>query len=168
MEKVIGIVKKKLGNEADQREDYRAGRAVKEALQRVHKALALNPDFSPFGPIPYGDEKGIGGGAAGSGPEEDHRGRGQAGRERSTEDSRQNRSRKSAGTPWSKRSRPTRSSAEIKMGENSRLGLPGFFWRKRPGVLFRGKCRLYQPGHPLFQEGIAQKRQPIRCTSPAF
>jgi hypothetical protein len=64
MEKVIAAIKKKLGKEADQREDIRAGRAVKEALQRIHRALALNPDFSPFGPIPYGEEKGIGGGAA--------------------------------------------------------------------------------------------------------
>jgi hypothetical protein len=63
MEKVIIIIKKKLGKEADQREDVRAGRAVKEALQRIQKALAMNPDFSPFGPIPYGEEKGIGGGA---------------------------------------------------------------------------------------------------------
>ncbi len=64
MEKVIAAIKRKLGKEADQREDVRAGRAVKEALQRIHRALALNPDFSPFGPIPYGEEKGIGGGAA--------------------------------------------------------------------------------------------------------
>jgi hypothetical protein len=63
MEKVVGIIKKKLGKEADQREDRKAGRAVKEALQRIHRALALNPDFSPFGPIPYGEEKGVGGGA---------------------------------------------------------------------------------------------------------
>ncbi|MGB8951953.1 MAG: ATP-binding protein [Candidatus Aminicenantales bacterium] len=63
MEKVIGIIKRKLGKEADQREDRRAGRAVREALQRVHKALALNPEFSPFGPIPYGEGGGIGGSA---------------------------------------------------------------------------------------------------------
>jgi len=64
MEKVVSIVEKKLGKDADRREDRRAGRAVKEALQRIHRALALNPDFSPFGPVPYGDEKGVGGAAA--------------------------------------------------------------------------------------------------------
>lgn len=64
MEKVIGIIKKKLGHDADRREDLRAGRAVKEALQRIHRALAMNPDFSPFGPIPYGDPAGVGGAAA--------------------------------------------------------------------------------------------------------
>lgn len=65
MEKIVGIIKKKLGKEADQRDDRRAGRAVKEALQRIHRALAMNPEHSPFGPVPYGDEdKGVGGGAA--------------------------------------------------------------------------------------------------------
>lgn len=37
---------------------------VKETLQRIHKALAHNPDLSPFGPIPYGEEGDIGGGGA--------------------------------------------------------------------------------------------------------
>jgi hypothetical protein len=64
MEKIVGIIRKKLGKEADRREDRRAGRAVTEALRRIHRALALNPDFSPFGPIPFGDEKGVGGAAA--------------------------------------------------------------------------------------------------------
>ncbi len=65
MERILAVLKKSLGAEADRREDRRAGRAVKEALQRVLRALALNPDASPFGPIPLGDgEKGVGGGAA--------------------------------------------------------------------------------------------------------
>jgi len=63
MEKVIAIIKKKLGKDADRREDVRAGRAIKDALQRIHRALAMNPDFSPFGPISYGKEEGVGGGA---------------------------------------------------------------------------------------------------------
>lgn len=63
MKKIVDIIKKILGKEADRREDQRASRAVKEALQRIHKSLAKNPDLSPFGPIPYGDEGGLGGGA---------------------------------------------------------------------------------------------------------
>jgi len=64
MEKVVGLIKRKLGKEADRRDDVRASRAIREALQRIHRALALNPDFSPFGPVVYGEAKGIGGGAA--------------------------------------------------------------------------------------------------------
>ena len=64
MMKVVSIIRKTLGREADRREDRKASRVVKEALQRIHIALAQNPDLSPFGPIPYGEEGGIGGGAA--------------------------------------------------------------------------------------------------------
>jgi len=63
MVKVMGILRKTLGKEADRREDRKASRVVKEALQRIHKALAQNPDLSPFGPIPYGEAGGVGGGA---------------------------------------------------------------------------------------------------------
>ena len=39
----------------------RVSMALKEALQRIYKALAANPDLSPFGAFPMGDEtKGIG------------------------------------------------------------------------------------------------------------
>jgi len=57
MEKVVSIIKKTLGKEADRREERKASRVVKEALQRIHKALARNPDLSPFGPLPYGEEQ---------------------------------------------------------------------------------------------------------------
>ncbi|OGD20272.1 MAG: hypothetical protein A2W03_04380 [Candidatus Aminicenantes bacterium RBG_16_63_16] len=55
MEKVVGIIGRALGKEADRSEQRRAGRAVTEALQRIHRALARNPDLSPFGPVEYGD-----------------------------------------------------------------------------------------------------------------
>jgi hypothetical protein len=67
MVKVMGVIRKTLGREADRREDRKASRVVKEALQRIHKALAQNPDLSPFGPIPYGEPGGVGGGAVAGG-----------------------------------------------------------------------------------------------------
>ena len=63
MGKAVGIIKKTLGREADRRQDRKTGQAVKEALRRIHKSLSLNQDLSPFGPISYGEEEGIGGGA---------------------------------------------------------------------------------------------------------
>jgi hypothetical protein len=56
MEKVMADVKRALGRVSEKRESRRAGSAIKEALQRIHHALACNPDFSPFGPIPYGEK----------------------------------------------------------------------------------------------------------------
>jgi hypothetical protein len=46
------------------KEGKRVSRALKEALQRIYRALSVNPDLSPFGAMPVGDEmKGLGGAA---------------------------------------------------------------------------------------------------------
>gem|GEM_PF-162337 len=64
MDKVIHEVEGILKRLAGQKEKRKATKTLKEALQRVHRALALNPDLSPFGAIPYGGEGGGMGGAA--------------------------------------------------------------------------------------------------------
>jgi hypothetical protein len=64
MEKVIREVDDILKRLAGRKERRRASKALKEALQRVHRALALNPDLSPFGAIPLAGE---GGGVGGAG-----------------------------------------------------------------------------------------------------
>jgi hypothetical protein len=63
MEKIIQEVEGILKRVAGRREKRKAGKALNEALQRVHRALALNPDLSPFGAIPLaGEGEGMGGG----------------------------------------------------------------------------------------------------------
>jgi hypothetical protein len=52
MEKIIQEVDDILNRLAGRKEKRKASKALKEALQRVHRALALNPDLSPFGAIP--------------------------------------------------------------------------------------------------------------------
>lgn len=65
MEKVIDEVNTILKKLAGQKEKRKANKVLKEALQRVHRALALNPDLSPFGAIPLGGEaQGMGGAAS--------------------------------------------------------------------------------------------------------
>lgn len=64
MERVIGDVKNILQKLSGKKEGRKVSRALKEALQKIYKALAANPDLSPFGAFPVGEEtKGIGGGA---------------------------------------------------------------------------------------------------------
>lgn len=64
MQKVMGDVKLVLQRLAAKREGKKVSRALKEALQRIYKALAANPDLSPFGALPVGDStEGIGGAA---------------------------------------------------------------------------------------------------------
>jgi hypothetical protein len=61
MERIMGEVKIALQSLTGKKEGRRVSRALKEALQRVYKALAFNPDLSPFGTLPVGEEtKGIG------------------------------------------------------------------------------------------------------------
>lgn len=65
MERVIGGVKNILQKLSGKKEGRKVSRALKEALQKIYKALAANPDLSPFGVFPVGDEtKGIGGAAS--------------------------------------------------------------------------------------------------------
>jgi hypothetical protein len=67
MEKVIQEVNDVLKRLSGQKEKRKVGKALKEALQRVHHALALNPDLSPFGAIPLaGKRQGMGGAGAAS------------------------------------------------------------------------------------------------------
>jgi hypothetical protein len=62
MEKIIQEVDGILNRLAGRKEKRKASKALKEALQRVHRALALNPDLSPFGAIPLaGEGEGMGG-----------------------------------------------------------------------------------------------------------
>jgi hypothetical protein len=65
MEKVIQEVDGILNRLAGRKEKRKASKALKEALQRVHRALALNPELSPFGAIPLaGEGEGMGGAGA--------------------------------------------------------------------------------------------------------
>jgi hypothetical protein len=61
MASVMEDVKGYLHRLTAKKEGRRVSRALKEALQRVYKALVANPDLSPFGALPVGDEtKGVG------------------------------------------------------------------------------------------------------------
>jgi hypothetical protein len=52
MHKIMADVQKVYNQLASKRENQKVSRALKEALQRVHQALSLNPELSPFGVVP--------------------------------------------------------------------------------------------------------------------
>ncbi len=61
MKTVMEGVKTTLQKLSFKKESKKVSRALKEALQRIYRALAANPDLSPFGALPVGDEaKGMG------------------------------------------------------------------------------------------------------------
>ncbi|NOY86107.1 MAG: ATP-binding protein [Deltaproteobacteria bacterium] len=54
---VMEEVRRALRTLSSRREKSRYRRALKEALIRIQEALARNPEISPFGPIPFGEER---------------------------------------------------------------------------------------------------------------
>jgi hypothetical protein len=56
MEITIAEVRRAYNQLASESENRRVSRAVKEALRRIHQALVLNPEFSPFGVVPLAEE----------------------------------------------------------------------------------------------------------------
>ncbi len=149
MEKVIAIIKKKLGKEADQSSDRKAGRAVKEALQRIHRALALNPDYSPFGPIPIGDEKGVGGGASEPGKpkgQEDREVKAGAGGGTPAPKPKPKKRR----NPLVKKITPNAIVRRIRMGDKAVSVCLDFFGENGPECFSEGNVVYVNRDHPLF------------------
>ena len=163
IQNVVAIIEKKLGKEADRGEDRRAGRAVKEALTRIHRALALNPDFSPFGPIPYGEGGGIGGAAAESPaarPDEatvDPEAEGGGAPAGSAAEPEAKPKKKKRRNPLVRKITPNAIVRHIKLRPERGLGLPRLLRRGRAGVLLRGERRLHQPRPSALQARIAEK-----------
>jgi len=151
MGKIVSIIKKMLGREADRREDRRAGYAVKEALQRIHKALARNPDLSPFGPVPYGEEGGVGGGAVAEGLKK----KGEEG----VEVKPQGAEIKTVPKPKMKKKRhplvkkitPNAIVRRMKMGESSVSVCIDFFGESGPECFSEGNVVYINRDHPLFK-----------------
>lgn len=151
MENVVGIIKKTLGKEADQREDRRAGSAVKEALQRIHKALARNPDLSPFGPIPYGEE-GESGGEAVIGGKKKSKAREQEikpGDEKTKKEVMPKKKRRRH--PLVKKMTPNAIVRRMKMGEESVSICMDFFGESGPECFSEGNVVYINRDHPLFE-----------------
>ena len=150
MGKIVGIIKKTLGKEADRREERKAGRAVKEALQRIHKALAQNPDLSPFGPIPYGEEAEAGGGAvAGKGKEKEKKDvefKAKSEGEKKQIAPR----RKKRRHPLVKRITPNAIVRRMRMGSESVSVCLDFFGETGPECFSEGNVVYINRDHPLY------------------
>ena len=157
MEKVIDIIGKTLGREADRSEQRRASRAVNEALQRVHRALARNPDLSPFGPIEYGEPEEPG--EAGGGAVIAGQAKRKVGRTRETEvrpgesqaATEAKPKRKKRRHPLVKRVTPNAIVRRMRMGTESVSVCLDFFGPLGPECFSEGNVVYINRDHPLFQ-----------------
>lgn len=152
MENVVGVIGKALGKEADRSEQRKVSRAVTEALQRIHKALARNPELSPFGPIAYG-ESGEGGGDAvigrtGKAPKEAEVRPEKAESGNAAEVSPK---RKKRRHPLVKRVTPNAIVRRMRMGTESVSVCLDFFGPLGPECFSEGNVVYINRDHPLFQ-----------------
>lgn len=149
IKKVVEIIKKALGRDADRREDLRAGRVVKEALQRIHRALARNPDLSPFGPIPYGEGEGPGGGAAVSNTKSKEIN--EADIKPEIKESFKPPKRKKRKHPLVKKITPNAIVRRMRMGDSSVSVCLDFFGESGPECFSEGNIVYINRDHPLFK-----------------
>jgi hypothetical protein len=157
MEKVVGIIGKALGKEADRSDQRKASRAVNEALRRIHRALARNPELSPFGPIEYGEpeEPGEAGGGAVIAGQGKEKGKGpreaevRPGRDKAAMDAQPKRKRRRH--PLVKRVTPNAIVRRMRMGTESVSVCLDFFGPLGPECFSEGNVVYVNRDHPLFQ-----------------
>ncbi len=155
MEKVVGVIGKALGKEADRSEQRKVSRAVNEALQRIYKALARNPELSPFGPIDYGDPEEPG--EVGSGAVIAAQGKGlkepevQPREARAKKEAAASPKRKKRRHPLVKRVTPNAIVRRMRMGTESVSVCLDFFGPLGPECFSEGNVVYVNRDHPLFQ-----------------
>jgi hypothetical protein len=155
MGKVIREVEVILKRLAGRKEKRRASKALKEALQRVHRALALNPDLSPFGAIPLAGE-GEGMGGAGVVPKKSGQKEGEikpAEEEKGSEEiqrpPQQKKLRKKS--PKVKRLTPNAIVQRMKFGETGVSVCVDDFGENGPECFTEGTVIYINQQHPLYQ-----------------
>ena len=147
MKKVVSIIKMTLGKEADRREDRKAGRVVKDALNRIHKSLALNPDLSPFGPVSYGDNKETGKGAVFEKGKEKTQNKTDI---KTIKESKPKSIKKKRRNPLVKKITPNAIVRRVRMGDKSVSVCLDFFGEKGPECFSEGNVVYINRDHSLF------------------
>lgn len=152
MGKVMEGVKVSLQKLTMKKESKKVSRALKDALQRIYKALAANPDLSPFGTIPTGDEiKGIGSAAEVSKKKE-----GLKEEEVKTEEKPKQLEKKRKKKPKVKRLTPNAIIKRIKFGETGVSCVVDSFGEDGPEVFSEETTIYINRDHPLYKRESAK------------
>ncbi len=152
MEKVMENVKVSLQKLTMRKEGKKVSRALKEALQRIYRALAANPDLSPFGAIPVGENtKGIGSAAEVSQKKE-----GVMESEVRGEEKPMALEKKRKKKPKVKRLTPNAIIKKIKFGETGVSCVVDSFGEEGPEVFFGETIIYVNRDHPLYKRESAK------------
>jgi len=142
---------------ASGKQKRKASKALKEALYRVHRALALNPDLSPFGAIPLaGEGEGMGGaGIVAKKPELPGGGKESGSDQEGKVDEEANRLRKRRKTtkksPKVKRLTPNAIVQRMKFGETGVSVCVDDFGEDGPECFTEGTVIYVNQQHPLYR-----------------
>lgn len=152
MERVMADVRAILNKLTFKKESKKVSRALKEALQRIYRALAANPDLSPFGTIPIGEEtKGMGNAAEVSRKKE-----GVAEQEVKVEEKPRLAEKKRKKKPKVKRLTPNAIIKKIKFGETGVSCVVDSFGVDGPEVFSEETTIYINRDHPLYKRESAK------------
>lgn len=150
---VMEGVKTTLQKLSIKKESKKVSRALKEALQRIYKALAANPDLSPFGALPIGDEaKGIGDAALISTKKEGTSGEEIQMKEKGTAADKKKKKKK----PKVKKLTPNAIIKKIKFGETGVSCVVDSFGDDGPEVFSEETTIYINRDHPLYKRESAK------------
>lgn len=151
MGKIMEGVKISLQKLTVKKEGRKVSRALKEALQRIYKSLAANPDLSPFGALPIGDEtKGMGSAAEISKKKEG------VTEEVKTEEKTKVPEKKLKKKPKVKRLTPNAIIKRIKFGETGVSCVVDSFGEDGPEVFSEETTIYINREHPLYKRESAK------------
>lgn len=152
MGKVIEGVKVALHKLTLKKEGKKVSRALKEALQRIYKALAANPDLSPFGALPIGDEARGSGNAA----EVPQKKEGPSEEEVKIKEDQKTPVTKKKKKPKVKRLTPNAIIKKIKFGETGVSCVVDSFGEDGPEVFSEETTIYINRDHPLYKRESAK------------
>jgi len=151
MKQVMGYVREVLTEMTSQKENVKTRRALKDAIVRVQKALALNPDFSPFGELPLADDiPGVGGAGLVSSPGEPR-----VGMEKGREEKR--RKSKKGKLPRVRQLTPNAVIRKVKIGHSGVTYCLDNFGPDEPECFSEGTTIFINRDHPLYQREIKRR-----------
>lgn len=150
MQRIMEDVKASLQKLTMKKEGKKVSRALKEALQRIYKALAANPDLSPFGVMPVGDKtKGIGNAA-------DIRKEGQSSEAVEVQEKPKTAEKKRKKKPKVKRLTPNAIIKKIKFGESGVSCVVDSFGEDGAEVFSEETTIYINRDHPLYKRESAK------------
>lgn len=151
MKQVMGHVREVLTEMTSQKENVKTRRALKDALVRVQKALALNPDFSPFGELPLADNiPGVGEAGLMSSP-----GKSKVGVEKGREKKR--RKSKKGKLPRVRQLTPNAVIRKVKMGHSGVTCCLDNFGPDGPECFSEGTTIFINRDHPLYRREMKKR-----------